>query len=63
MLRVDPDEREVLLAGGHPYSASRAGRDRIVVALSGDTDWEEIRKLVTESYRMLAPKKLGVLLD
>jgi len=31
--------------------------------LSRDTDWEEIRELVTGSYRMLAPKKLTALLD
>jgi hypothetical protein len=63
VLRVDPDEREVLLASGHPFFASRAGRDRIVVVLTDDTDWEEIRELVIESYRMLAPKKLSALLD
>jgi hypothetical protein len=51
------------LAIGHPFFASRAGRDRIGVLLSGETDWEEIRELVTESYRVLAPKKLTALLD
>jgi hypothetical protein len=25
------------------------------VLLTGDTDWEEIHELVTESYRVLAP--------
>jgi len=34
-----------------------------VVVLTDDTDWEEIGELVTESYRMLAPKKLTALLD
>jgi predicted DNA-binding protein (MmcQ/YjbR family) len=63
VLRADPDEREVLLSIGHPFFASRAGRDRIVVVLTDDTDWEEIRELVTESYRILAPKKLTALLD
>jgi Ser/Thr protein kinase RdoA (MazF antagonist) len=63
VLRADPDEREVLLSIGHPYFASRAGRDRIGVLLTDDTDWEEIRELVTESYRVLAPKKLTALLD
>ena len=63
VLRVDPDEREVLLSTGRPFFASRAGRDRIGVLLTDDTDWEEIRELVTESYRILAPKKLGALLD
>jgi predicted DNA-binding protein (MmcQ/YjbR family) len=63
VLRVGPGEREALLSTGHPFLASRAGRDRIVVVLTGDTNWEEIRELVTESYRILAPKKLTALLD
>jgi predicted DNA-binding protein (MmcQ/YjbR family) len=63
VLRANPEEREVLLSIGHPFFASRAGRDRIAVLLTDDTDWEEIRELVTESYRILAPKKLTALLD
>ena len=63
VLRADPDEREALLSIGHPFFASRAGRDRIGALLTDDTDWEEIRELVTESYRVLAPKKLTALLD
>jgi predicted DNA-binding protein (MmcQ/YjbR family) len=63
VLRSDPDEREALLSIGHPFFAPRGGRDRIGVLLTDDTDWEEIRELVTESYRVLAPKKLIALLD
>ena len=63
VLRVDPDEREALVSMGYPFFALRAGRDRIGVLLTDDTDWEEIRELVTESYRILAPKKLTALLD
>jgi predicted DNA-binding protein (MmcQ/YjbR family) len=63
VLRVDPADREVLLSVGRPFFAARAGRDRIGVLLTGDTDWEEIRQLVTESYRLLAPRKLTALLD
>jgi len=63
VLRAGPGERDALLSMGHPFFASRAGRDRIVVVLTSDTDWEEIRELVTESYRILAPKKLTALLD
>jgi hypothetical protein len=33
------------------------------VFLTDDTDWEEIRGLVTESYRVLAPKRLAAQLD
>ncbi len=63
VLRVGPDEREALLSIGYPFLASRVGRDRIVVVLTGNTDWEEIRQLVTDSYRILAPKKLAARLD
>jgi YjbR len=64
VLRADPDEREALLSIGHPFFVPRrAGRDRIGVWLTDHTDWEEIRELVTESYRVLAPKKLTALLD
>ncbi|HUP85177.1 MAG TPA: MmcQ/YjbR family DNA-binding protein [Acidimicrobiales bacterium] len=63
VLRADPDEREVLLAIGRPYFASRARGDRLGVVLTPETDWEEMRELITESYRVLAPKKLIALLD
>jgi hypothetical protein len=64
VLRADPDEREALLSVGDPFFVPRrAGRDRIGVWLTGDTDWQEIRELVTESYRVIAPKKLSTLLD
>ena len=63
VLRADPPERAALLSAGHPFFAPRAGRDRIAVVLTDDTDWEEIRELVTESYRILAPKKLTGRLD
>ena len=64
VLRTDPGEREALLSIGRPFFVPRrAGQDRLGVWLTDDTDWEEIRELVTESYRVLAPKKLTALLD
>jgi hypothetical protein len=63
VLRADPEERGALLAIGRPFFAPRAGRGRIGVLLTDDTDWDEIRELVTESYRVLAPKKLTALLS
>ena len=62
-MRAGPDERKALLSIGHPFFTPRAGRDRIGVLLTDDTDWEEIRELVTDSYRILAPKKLTAKLD
>jgi hypothetical protein len=63
VLRARRGERDALLRTGHPFFAPRAGRDRIGVMLARDADWEEIRELVTESYRILAPKKLTAMLD
>jgi YjbR len=63
VLRADPNEREVLIAIGHPFFAPRAGSGRLGVWLTDETDWEEIRELVTDSYRLIAPKKLIALLD
>ena len=33
------------------------------MVLNDDTNWQEIREVVTESYRVLAPSKLAALLD
>jgi hypothetical protein len=63
VLRADAEDREAMLSLGHPYFIPRAGRPRLGVLLDDDTDWEEIRELVTESYRVLAPKKLTERLD
>jgi hypothetical protein len=54
VLRTGPDEREEMLSTGHPFFASRAGRDRIAVPLTEDTDWET-RELVTDSTRRGLP--------
>jgi predicted DNA-binding protein (MmcQ/YjbR family) len=62
VLRVDSDEREALLASGHPFVTARDRHDRITVLLDERTDWAEVRALVIESYRMIAPKKLSALI-
>ena len=54
---ADPDGEPV------PRLVLRGGRDRIGVRLTGDPDWAEIRELITESYRILAPRKLTAQLD
>jgi predicted DNA-binding protein (MmcQ/YjbR family) len=65
-MRPSPDEREALIATGHPYF-SRGPWDerlgRIAVAIDATTDWDEIAELVTDSYRLTAPKKLVAQLD
>lgn len=61
--RADPDEREALSAIGHPFFAPRSGVDRIGVVLGDSSDWVELAELITESYRILAPKKLSLLVE
>ena len=63
ILRADPEEREVLLKIGRPYFQPGWGTNTLGVVVGPDTDWDEIAELVTESYRVLAPKKLAALLD
>jgi predicted DNA-binding protein (MmcQ/YjbR family) len=59
---VDFDERRALLERGHPYFEAGLAR-RIGIVIDDDADWDEIAELVTESYRLVAPKKLSALLD
>lgn len=63
VVRADPEERKAVLASGHPFFRPGSGGNRLGVILGDDTDWDELRELVTESYRILAPKKLIALLD
>jgi predicted DNA-binding protein (MmcQ/YjbR family) len=66
VLRADPRDRAALVSFGHPYFSPHAGhrhRDRVGVRLTGETDWKEIGDLVTESYRLIAPKKLTAQLE
>ena len=61
--RVPGDEIAALLAGGHPFHKASWGVDVVVMVLDDDTDWQEVTELVTDSYRVLAPKRLAALLD
>lgn len=64
VVRADPDVREALLSSGSPFVIPRRARsDRLGVWVTDDTDWKEIREIVTESYRILAPKKLTAWLE
>jgi hypothetical protein len=64
--RPDPSEREALLAIGHPYLSRGPFDDRVgrvAILIDEDTDWVEVAELLTDSYRISAPKKLVALLD
>lgn len=62
-----PPGMQELLVGADPerfFVPPYVGRSGWVgVRLRRDSDWEEIADLVTESYRMTAPKRLAALID
>ena len=56
-LRAAPEEREALVQSGHPFF--RAGPREVGVVIDDATDWAEVAELVTESYVLVAPKRLA----
>lgn len=61
--RSSGDELDVLLGTGHPFFRVGWGRDVVGMVLDSSTDWDEVTELLTESYCVLAPKKLVALID
>ncbi len=61
--RLPVEELEALTRIGHPYFRAQWGRDVAVMVLDGEVDWEEVAELLTESYCVLAPRKLAGLVD
>lgn len=57
------EELEILRRAGHPFFVLGWGRDAIGMVLDATTDWDEVREIVTESFCVLAPKKLVALVD
>jgi predicted DNA-binding protein (MmcQ/YjbR family) len=61
--RSPGDEIEGLVAGGHPFAKADWGDNVIRMELDGDVDWTEVGELLTESYLLLAPKRLAARVD
>ena len=61
--RSPDEEREALLAVGHPFFLLGWGRNAVGMVLDDATDWDEVTEIVTESYCVLAPKKLVALVE
>jgi predicted DNA-binding protein (MmcQ/YjbR family) len=61
--RSPDDERDALVASGHPFFFLGWGRNAVGMVIDDAVDWDEVRELVTESYCLLAPKKLVALVD
>lgn len=61
--RAAGEELAALRDAGYPFFVLGWGRDALGMVLDADTDWDEVRELVTESFCVLAPKKLVALVD
>lgn len=61
--RSPDEERDALVATGHPFFLLGWGRNAVGMVLDEATDWDEVREIVTDSYCVLAPKKLVTLVD
>lgn len=65
--RAEGELADALRSAGAPFFfaewGTRWGTQVIGMRLGGSVDWDEVRLLVTESYRLLAPKKLVASLE
>lgn len=57
------EELEVLREHGRPFWAPQWRGDEVGLVLDDATDWDDVAELVTESYCVLAPKRLVAQLD
>ena len=57
--RSSGDELAALSAMGPPFFKPVWFRDIVGLTITDDVGWDEVTELVTESYRLLAPRELG----
>jgi hypothetical protein len=53
----------VLMHAGHPFFYAGWGRNVMGMVLDDATTWDEVAELLTESYCVLAPKRLAARVD
>jgi hypothetical protein len=63
MFRSSSPELEALVGTGHPYFGTPWRADEVGMVLGADVDWAEVAELVTESYCLLAPRRLAESVD
>jgi predicted DNA-binding protein (MmcQ/YjbR family) len=56
--RASGSDLEMLRHAGHPFFRPAWGADAVGMVLAADANWDEVGELVTESYCVVAPKKL-----
>ena len=61
--RSSGPELDALRNSGHPFFGTRWRADEVGMVIDDDVDWDEVAELLTESYCLLAPKKLAAQVD
>jgi hypothetical protein len=63
MFRSSGVERDALRHGGPPFFSVPWRADEVGLVLGDQIDWTEVAELLTDSYCLLAPRKLAELVD
>ena len=63
LFRSAPPELDVLVRSGHPFFQPGAPAGAVGMVIDDGVDWAEVQELVTDSYCLLAPKKLAARVD
>jgi hypothetical protein len=61
--RTPPSEVDAFASMGDPYFYGGWGRDVVGLLIDDDTDWDEVKELLTESFRVMAPKTVVARFD
>jgi hypothetical protein len=61
--RAPGPELDALRHAGYPFFRPAWGVDAVGMVLADDVRWDEVAELVTESYCVVAPKKLVAAVD
>ena len=57
--RASGAELQALVSAGPPYFKASWGDDVVGIVFDTDVDWDEVAELLTDSYCVLAPKRLA----
>jgi hypothetical protein len=63
VFRAAGEELEMLRHAGPPFRVLGWGRDALGLAIDAATDWDEVGELLTESFCVMAPRKLVARVD
>jgi len=61
--RAEPEEVMAFEHLGEPYFRAEWGANVVGLLLDDDTDWQELRELLTDSYCLQAPQHLAELVE